>query len=141
MTDVCTPLPRTEISRNLLRNQPSRRHVSQASKTEQQRSRLFQRHGFDLRVRLYINGRRTALHGRTRDLSYGGASVTIAECLAIGTSVMLALRMPNSEHEVRLPAKVSHRKGSRCGLQFTALSAEQKILVQRICKALAAKPS
>jgi hypothetical protein len=46
------------------------------------------------------------------------------------------LRFPKVEYEVQLPAVVTHGRGSRFGLQFHKLSGEQRLLIQKICKAL-----
>ena len=102
------------------------------------RSRTFNRHRFDLRVKLMLcsNGRRQVVHGRTRDLSFSGIGLTLAGSVEYGTPCLLLLKFPKVDLEVQLPAVVTHRSGSRYGLQFQQLSGEQKLLIQKICKAL-----
>lgn len=104
------------------------------------RSRTFDRHRFDLRVKLVFhrNGRADVVHGRTRDLSFSGMGVTLACGVAHGTACLLVLRFPKTEYELKLPAVVTHGRGSHFGLQFQRLSGEQKLLIQKICKALPA---
>lgn len=102
------------------------------------RSRTFDRHRFDLRVKLVFhrNGRPDVIHGRTRDLSFSGMGVTLAHDIAHGTACLLVLRFPKTDYELQLPAVVTHGRGSRFGLQFHRLSGEQKLLIQKICRAL-----
>jgi hypothetical protein len=102
------------------------------------RSRTFERRHFDLRVKLVIlrNGRPDVIHGRTHDLSFSGIGVTLVREIAEQTPCMLVLRFPKVDYEVRLPAVVTHGRGSRFGLQFHKLSGEQRLLIQKICKAL-----
>jgi hypothetical protein len=102
------------------------------------RSRLFDRHQFDLRLKLIINlyGRLNVIHGRTRDLSFSGMGVTLVRNVEHGTPCLLVLKFPKVDYEVRLPAVVTHGSGSRFGLQFHKLSGEQRLLIQKICRAL-----
>jgi PilZ domain len=104
------------------------------------RSRTFDRRSFDLRVKLVINrnGRPSTIHGRTRDLSFSGMGVTLACSVAQGTACLLVLKFPKVDYEVCLPAVVTHSHGSRFGLKFQQLSGEQRLLIQKICKALPA---
>lgn len=104
------------------------------------RSRTFDRRNFDLRIKVVFrrNGRNDIVHGRTRDLSFSGIGVVLSREIAHGTACVLVLRFPKVEFEVQLPAIVAHGKGFRCGLRFQSLSGEQRLLIQRICKALPA---
>ena len=102
------------------------------------RSRIFQRHQFDLRVKLVVrrNGRNEVIHGRTRDLSFSGIGVTLVRDVAQQTPCLLVIRFPKTDLEVQFPAVVTQSRGSRFGLQFHKLSGEQRLLIQKICKAL-----
>ena len=102
------------------------------------RSRLFERHHFDLRVKLVFNsnGRPDVICGRTRDLSFHGIGVTLVREVAHQAPCLLVIRFPKIDQEVVLPAIVAHGQGSRFGLEFHRLSGEQKLLIQKICKAL-----
>lgn len=102
------------------------------------RSRIFERRHFDLRVKVLVqrNGRAEVVHGRTRDLSFSGIGVTLVRNLAEGTPCLLAIKFPKVDVEVQFPAMVVHGHGSRFGMQFQRLSGEQRLLIQKICKAL-----
>ncbi len=104
------------------------------------RSRLFERRRFDLRLKFLLktNGRTEVLYGRSHDLSFSGIGVVLTRHLSHGTPGVLILRFPKVDFEVHLPAVVSHEQGFRCGLEFYRLSGEQKLLIQKICKALPA---
>ena len=102
------------------------------------RSRIFERRQFDLRVKLIVhrNGRNEVIHGRSRDLSFSGVGVTLVRDVAHQTPCLLLIRFPKTDVEVQLPAVVAQSRGSRFGLQFHKLSGEQRLLIQKICKAL-----
>jgi len=104
------------------------------------RSRTFDRHRFDIRVKIVINhyGRHRIIHGRTRDLSFTGMGVVLSREVASGTPCIILLKLPKTEIEVQLPAVVTQGKGFRCGVEFQRLTGEQKLLIQKICKALPA---
>ena len=104
------------------------------------RSRTFDRHRFDLRIKLVFNrnGRADVVHGRTRDLSFSGMGVVLSREVTHGTPCILLLKFPKTDIEVQLPAVVAHGKGFRYGVQFQSLTGEQKLLIQKICKALPA---
>jgi PilZ domain len=102
------------------------------------RSRTFERHNFDLRVKLMLpcNGRANIIHGRSRDLSFSGMGVTLSQDVPRGTACLLVIKFPKVDFELQLPVRVTHSRGSRYGLQFHQLSGEQRLLIQKICKAL-----
>ncbi len=104
------------------------------------RSRTFDRRRFDLRVKVLFHheGHKRVTYGRTRDLSFSGIGVIVSHQLANGTPCIIVLRFPRTDIEVQLPAVVANGRGFSCGLQFQQLSGEQKLLIQRICKALPA---
>ncbi len=102
------------------------------------RSRTFDRRRFDLRVKVVYRreGRNNVIHGRTSDLSFSGIGLVLTREIASGTACVLVMRFPRTEVELQLPAVVAQRRGFRCGLRFESLSGEQKLLIQKICKAL-----
>jgi hypothetical protein len=104
------------------------------------RSRIFDRHRFDLRVKLVIHrhGRPDVVHGRTRDLSFSGMGVVLSREIATGTACLLILKFPKTDIEVQLPAIVAYGRGFHCGFEFQKLTGQQKLLIQKICKALPA---
>ena len=108
--------------------------------TASYRSRTFDRRHFDLRVKVVCrrNGRKEIIHGRTSDLSFSGIGVVLSSELPYGTACVLILKFPKVDFDVELPAVVTQGKGFRCGMQFQSLSGEQKLMIQKICKALPA---
>jgi hypothetical protein len=103
-------------------------------------NRMFRRERFDWRVKVLLpnGGRIDTVYGRTHDISYGGMGVVVTRTIKQDTPVLVIFKLPQIDAEIRLPAFVSHGSGFRCGLKFAKLSPEQKLLVQRICRALAA---
>jgi len=101
-------------------------------------SRQTQRRPFDFRIKLVIrdHGNEQVIHGRSRDLSYGGLGATLTGEIPAGTVAEIRFALPNVQREFRFPARLVHRSGFRCGLRFSALSPDQRFLIQRICLAL-----
>ncbi len=104
------------------------------------RSRTFDRRRFDLRIKFLtrVSGRTETIYGRSHDLSFSGIGVVLSRQLPCGTPGIVLLRFPKVDYELQLPVLVTHQHGFRCGLQFQQLSAPQKLLIQKICKALPA---
>jgi len=110
-------------------------------------SRVWQRRKFDFRVRVSAatQGSPTVVHGRTRDLSFGGMGLHLTRELPEGTAAIISLRTaavpkhnpkPESIHEFHLPAVLRHRRGFRCGFQFVQLTPEAKLFVQQLHRLL-----
>ena len=112
-------------------------------------NRVWQRRLFDFRVRVSaaMPGRQLLVHGRTRDLSFGGMGLHLTRELPEGTRAIITVRtsavpksnpQPESVHEFHLPAVLRHRKGFRCGFQFVRLSPEAKVFIQQLHRRLPA---
>jgi len=112
-------------------------------------SRISQRRLFDFRVRVSAatSDRPLIVHGRTRDLSFGGIGLHLTRELPEGTRAIITVRtsavpknkpQASSVHEFHLPAVLRHRKGFRCGFQFVRLSPEAKLFVQQLHRLLPA---
>jgi hypothetical protein len=112
-------------------------------------NRLWQRRLFDLRVRVSTgqSGSAQVVHGRTRDISFGGMGLHLTRELPEGTTAIISVRttavpksypQPESVHEFHLPAVLRHRKGFRCGFQFVRLTPEAKLFVQQLHRLLPA---
>lgn len=101
-------------------------------------SRLFSRRSLDLRARLVAQcptGERAIIHGRTFDLSRGGAGLTLTRQLPSGTAVAFCLKIPGCSRELCLQAVIIRRQGFRVGLQFVQPTPEQRLLLCELCYA------
>ena len=89
------------------------------------------RHVFEKRIRIVVqrNGARLSLQGWARNLSESGLGAFVAEGLILGESVMLEVSLQERDKQV-IPAEVVRSLGTEYGFRFTALSAEQRGLIQ-----------
>jgi hypothetical protein len=94
-------------------------------------TRIAARHVFEARIliRLYRNGRDSAVSGWARDLSESGLGAFVAEELEVGESVVLLVPLSPPEME-QIAARVARQIGTQYGFQFTALSSKQRIAIQ-----------
>jgi hypothetical protein len=97
--------------------------------------RLYSRRALDLRARVLArqDAGVVVIHGRTVDLSRSGAGVTLTRELALGTEVVLCLRLPGSGNPLCLRSVITRRRGFRVGLEFLQPSAEQRLLLCELC--------
>jgi hypothetical protein len=112
--------------------------IPSSSRSSIYASRLFSRRRLDLRARLVAlcaTGEPVIVHGRTRDVSKGGAGLTLTRELPSGTQVVLCLRLPGNGSPLCLQAVITRRKGFRVGLQFVKPTAEQRLLLSELCYA------
>jgi c-di-GMP-binding flagellar brake protein YcgR len=95
-----------------------------------------ERYSFDSRVTLtiYRPGQKHELWGRTADISQGGVAVTLSGTLEVGETVSLRIEIERTTLNVR--AVVRHRQGHFCGLEFLAMTADQREIVKSACKRL-----
>jgi c-di-GMP-binding flagellar brake protein YcgR len=63
--------------------------------------------------------------GFSRDASVAGIGVIVCATLAIGETVSVVCQVPDGKELLRLPAIVRNRWGSRYGLEFLNVNAEQ----------------
>ena len=68
------------------------------------------------------------------EISESGISVILPEELAIGERIEFAIQLPGGL--LRTMAVVRNKSGFRCGLEFEAPTAAQKLLVKNTCAAL-----
>jgi len=132
---VPTPPPRQSF---VLRS-----HVPYAYYTHRKTSsiygnRMYARYPMDLRARLLPgkdgHGPFSEIHGRTVDLSRGGAGLTLNRDVASGTEVVLSLQTPGSRHALCLPAVITRCQGFRAGLKFLDTTAEQRLRLSELCE-------
>lgn len=119
-------------------------HTPISSYTRRKRSaiygnRLYARHPMDFRVRLLTGrnkgGTLSEVHGRTVDLSRGGAGLTLTREVASGAEVVLCVQVPGSTHPLSLPAVIVRSRGFRVGVKFLEASAEQRLQLYKLCSA------
>lgn len=93
--------------------------------------RILPRHVFEarIRIRLQRDTKKLSRQGWARDLSESGLGAFVAEPLMLGELVTLEVPMGDSAKQT-IPARVSRALGTQYGFQFTALSAEQRRLIQ-----------
>jgi TonB family protein len=72
--------------------------------------------------------------GRVLDLGTGGVSAVLARELQPGESVGVEIQLPDAPDRLHARAQVRHNDRLRCGMEFVALSAEQKTAIQRIAR-------
>jgi hypothetical protein len=99
------------------------------------------RHRFEARINIHLTRgeQRLDLQGWVRDLSETGLRAFVADPLNTGESVVFDLLLPDAPKQV-VPAKVVRALGTDYGFEFTALSSEQRNLIQatlRSCPLLA----
>jgi hypothetical protein len=92
-----------------------------------------------IRIRFERDGRKLNLPGWARNLSESGLGGFVAEALNLGELVTLEIPLSDSDKQV-IPAKVSRALGTEYGFQFTALSLEQRQLIQAMLKGRPAIP-
>ena len=103
--------------------------------------RILPRYRFEarIRIRLQQGGQRLTVQGWTRDLSESGLGAFVAHALFVGELVTLEIPLPKADKQV-IPALVVRSLGTEYGFRFTALSAEQRVLIQAILKGQSAIP-
>ena len=89
------------------------------------------RHRFEARVSISVQRgqQKLSLQGWVRDLSESGLRAFVADSLLPGESVCFEIPLSDTGNQA-IPAKVMRALGTDYGFQFTALSAEQRNLIQ-----------
>ena len=104
-------------------------------------SEISPRHRFEARINIHLarGEQNLNLQGWVRDLSETGLRAFVADALNTGESVVFDLPLQDAPKQV-IPAKVVRALGTDYGFEFTALSFEQRKLIQatlRNCPLLA----
>ena len=89
--------------------------------------RISPRHAFETRIQILLqrDSTKLSLQGWVRNLSESGVGAFVAESLIPGESVMLEIPLSGGDKQV-IPATVARALGTEYGVQFTALSADQR---------------
>lgn len=108
------------------------------NKPDHAKIRRWSRHRIDVRLTAFANREAKELKftGQASDISIGGMAVHVAADLQQGEPVRVELTLPYSRLPLRVDARVNNRTGNRYGLEFVALSIEQRDGIQRLCDTL-----
>lgn len=89
------------------------------------------RHVFEMRIRILLQRNRAKLNlqGWARNLSESGLGAFVAEGLLIGETVTLEISLGDRDKQL-IPGEVVRSLGTEYGFRFTALSGEQRGLIQ-----------
>lgn len=100
--------------------------------------RRFPRYHSDVRVvaTMVRNHEEVVVDGRCSLLSEGGMGGIIASELVLGDVVSLEFCLPVAEDPIQVRAVVRYRNGLYYGLEFVALSPEQRQAIRKFCKPL-----
>jgi hypothetical protein len=98
---------------------------------EQKLRRIAPRYVFEARIRLRLQrGPQTlVVGGWARDLSESGLAAFVAESLQLGEHVTLEIPLTGT-HPTSVPAVVVRSLGTQYGFAFTALSLQQRQIIQ-----------
>lgn len=75
-----------------------------------------------------------AFTGLAKDISIGGVFVESTRVLPFGTEITIALRLPGSKAELRLPGIVRWAKPHGFGIQFGSLGARETHAISELFK-------
>jgi PilZ domain len=91
--------------------------------------RIAPRHQFEARIAIHMKGG-TVTEGWVRDVSESGLGAFVAHQLSVGEMVRLVIPLTESI-KLQVPARVVGCVGTQYGFQFMALSAEQRMQINR----------
>ena len=94
--------------------------------------RRYERHALQLPVTLLLQ-KGDLIEGLTKDVGEGGVGAAVPEAIDPGERVIVKMLDRGGQGEVWLLASVRYRDGFLHGLEFTALSAKQRHLIQQWC--------
>jgi hypothetical protein len=114
---------------------------SQPSREPPEARRRFPRHPIDIRVAVsaFRSGETISLWGRSNEMGADGIGATLTGELQPGEVVSLELALPMAAQPVKIRALVRYRVGLRHGFEFLTLSPDQRDVVDRVCRMLAAQ--
>ena len=102
------------------------------ARTPQER-RQFPRFRAEMKIEVFKRGVERALKGSVLDISEGGIGTQVIGDLNVGDDVTVEVSGPPLLRPVKTTASVRNRSGARCGLQFAALSREQRTMITAAC--------
>jgi hypothetical protein len=119
-----------------VKTEPQAAAAKAAPAREQQRR--FSRHSLDARIQVSVfrEGKTTVLWGRTSEIGADGIGATLTGELTSGEVVSVELPVSLAPYLVKVRAIVRYTRGLHCGLEFLALTKEQRTTVDRVCEML-----
>ena len=102
----------------------------------QSKTRRWSRYEVEVRVKVVLPNR-GAIYGQGSDVSQGGMALFIPTELEKGQTVQAEILLPYTREKVMLRGVVRNREGFRYGIEFADLSDHEKLLIERVCRALA----
>jgi len=100
------------------------------------KTRRWQRYRVEVRVKVKLQNR-GAIYGQGSDISEGGMALFIPTELEVGQTINAELALPYCQEKVSLRGVVRNRSGFRYGVEFSILTDHEKVLIERVCHALA----
>jgi hypothetical protein len=100
------------------------------------KTRRWQRYKVEVRVKVKLPNH-GAIYGQGSDVSEGGMALFIPTELEAGQTINAELMLPYCQEKVSLRGVVRNRTGFRYGVEFSVLTDHEKVLIERVCHALA----
>lgn len=110
--------------------------VHQHKTESHSKTRRWSRFKVEVRVKVVLPNR-GAIYGQGSDISEGGMALFVPTELETGQTVQAEILLPYCREKVMLRGVVRNRDGFRYGVEFSALSDHEKLLIERVCRALA----
>ena len=110
--------------------------VQKAAAQSYSRTRRWSRYRVEVRVKVKL-ANRGAVYGQGSDISEGGMALFVPTELENGQTIQAELMLPYCREKVLLRGVVRNRAGFRYGLEFSSLTDHEKMLIERVCHALA----
>jgi hypothetical protein len=88
-------------------------------------------------VQVFRAGETKSLWGRSNELGEDGVGCTLTGELEAGEVVSMELSLPLAAYPLKLRALVRYRRGLLHGLEFLAISEQQRDVLRRVCEMLA----
>jgi len=90
----------------------------------------------NIRVVLEIPSKQKKLFAQTSDISLGGMACYISDILEIKEELNISMQIQHSKETMKITAMVRNRNSFRYGLEFTSISAEDQIRLQKYLSTL-----
>ena len=100
------------------------------------KTRRWSRYKVEVRVKVVLPNR-GAIYGQGSDISEGGMALFLPTELENGQTIVSELLLPYCREKALLRGVVRNRAGFRYGIEFLKLTDHEKLLIERVCKALA----
>jgi c-di-GMP-binding flagellar brake protein YcgR len=112
------------------------KHVQKEKTASFSKTRRWRRYRVEVRVKVVL-ANRGAVYGQGSDISEGGMALFIPTELEPGQTIRAELTLPYCREKASLRGVIRNRDGFRYGVEFSVMSDHEKVLIQRVCHALA----